>query len=158
MGDEVRLDDLDWAILEVLRDDGRLPVAALADRVQLSRAACYARLERLRASGVLEGFSARINPAHSGQLMTAVLLLRIDQHRWSELAEVLVELEAVEYCALTTGEFDVLVLCRTPDMTTLRDVVLGRLAAMDAVRSTVTVFALQELLHRPYVVADRRPR
>jgi DNA-binding Lrp family transcriptional regulator len=152
VGEGADLDGTDWALLAELREDGRLPVAALAARIGVSRATVYARMERLRTSGVLEGFSARVNPAAAGFGITAYVLISGNQASWRRLIAVLEEIEEVEYCALTTGEFDVLVQVRMRDVASLRSVVLERLAAMEEVRSTVTIFALQEVIHRPYVV------
>ncbi len=45
---------------------------------------------------------------------------------------------------LTTGGFDFALLVRVADVETLRDVVLDRLQAMPEVRSTQTVFVLDE--------------
>ena len=42
------LDRVDRAIVRELSQDGRLSVAALAERVHVSRAHCYSRLNRLQ--------------------------------------------------------------------------------------------------------------
>ena len=43
------LDRVDRAIVRELTQDGRMSVAALAERVHISRAHCYSRLNRLQA-------------------------------------------------------------------------------------------------------------
>jgi DNA-binding Lrp family transcriptional regulator len=45
---------------------------------------------------------------------------------------------------LTAGGFDFVLLVRAPDVETLRDVVLERLAGLPGVRSTQTMFILDE--------------
>lgn len=149
-------DATDRAILRVLRDDGRLPVADLARAVHVSRANAYTRLERLRASGVLQGFSARVDPARAGLGLCAVVLLALvpgAQPRWRQLREELVAMPEIEYAALVTGDADVLLMVRAPDMDGLRAFLLERVQSLGTVRSTLTLFVLEELLHRPYVVA-----
>ncbi len=147
-----KLDDVDWSILAHLREDGRIPMASLADKVGISRATCYARMERLRTSGVLQGFTARVNAAAAGNGLAAFILISGQQHRWRELTEKLAEIPEVEYCAVVTGEFDLIVQVRTDDIQTLRHVILERLEEMEEVRSTVTIFALDEVIDRPYVL------
>lgn len=68
----------------------------------------------------------------------------IDQHKWRAVEDQVLALPGVERVALTTGTFDVMVVVRTPDMDTLRDVVLEKLQSMPAVRSTQTSFVLEE--------------
>jgi DNA-binding Lrp family transcriptional regulator len=46
--------------------------------------------------------------------------------------------------ALTAGGFDFVLLVRVPDVETLRDVVLEGLQGMRGVRSTQTMFVLDE--------------
>ena len=60
------LDQIDRAIITELTRDGRLSVAALAERVHISRAHCYSRLNRLQEDGVITGFSATIDPVKAG--------------------------------------------------------------------------------------------
>ena len=59
-------------------------------------------------------------------------------------AEHLSELPYVEHFALVGGDFDVLLLVRTPDNAALRDVVLVSLQALDGVRSTRTWLIFDE--------------
>jgi DNA-binding Lrp family transcriptional regulator len=146
------LDRVDRRILELLAEDGRMSVATLAERAGVSRAGAYARLERLRVDGVLEGFSARVRPAGLGLGITALVLISGRQPAWRTLREELAAMPEVEYCAFTTGEYDALILVRVPSVETLRDVILERLQASETVRATQTIFVLDEVVRRPYVL------
>ena len=53
------LDRIDIAILDALQKDGRMPNAALAEKVGLSQSACSRRLDNLEKSGVISGYHAR---------------------------------------------------------------------------------------------------
>ena len=138
------LDDIDRRIVDVLRADARLSVSELATRANVSRANAYQRLGRLTAEGVIRRFTVDVDHRALGHTITALILMDIDQHAWRAVENEVMELPGVEYVALTTGTFDVVVLVRAPDMETLRDVVLERLQSMPAVRSTQTSFVLEE--------------
>jgi Lrp/AsnC family leucine-responsive transcriptional regulator len=146
------IDHVDRQILEVLAADGRTSVATLAERVGISRAGAYSRLERLRADGVIQGFAARVDHARLGLGITALVLISGRQPAWRQLREHLTRMPEVEYCAFTTGEYDALILVRVRDVETLRDVILERLQALDMVRATQTIFVLEEVVRRPYVL------
>ena len=45
------LDDVDRAIVAVLREDGRISMRALAGRLNISRAGVYLRVQRLEEAG-----------------------------------------------------------------------------------------------------------
>ncbi len=147
-----RLDRIDRRILEVLRDDGRISIAALAEQVGVSRANAYTRLLRLREDGVIEGFTARVNSRRMGLGIAALVLLSVRQPDWRALRNELVEMPEVEYCALTTGTHDALILVRATDVETLRDVVLERLQSLPMVQGTQTIFVLDEVVRKPFVL------
>jgi DNA-binding Lrp family transcriptional regulator len=142
--DAPAVDAADRRIVDLLRADGRLSVNELAQRANVSRANAYQRLDRLRRTGVIRGFSARTDPRLLGLAITAVILVNVEQHAWRRLRAELLALPGAEYLALTTGGFDFLLLVRVPDVTTLRDVVLEGLQTMPGVTSTQTVFVLDE--------------
>lgn len=138
------VDETDRRLIEVLRDDGRLSVSELAERASVSRANAYQRLGRLVEDRVIRRFTAEVDHRALGHTITALILMDIDQHAWRAVENEVMELPGVEFVALTTGTFDVVVLVRAPNMETLRDVVLERLQSMPAVRSTQTSFVLEE--------------
>jgi DNA-binding Lrp family transcriptional regulator len=146
------LDPVHRRMLELLREDGRASVATLAERVGVSRANAYNRLAWLRAQGVIEGFSARVNSRRAGLGITALILVSVRQPAFRSLGERLAAMPEVEYGAITTGPHDLVLLVRVPDVETLRDVLLERLQALPDVRATQTMFVLEEVVRRPYVL------
>ncbi len=138
------LDDTDRRIVRELLADGRMSVNTLADRSGVSRATAYSRLERLRHRGVITGFRAVIDPGRAGLPIAALILANVDQHAWQEARDELLQLPGLEYLAFTSGGFDLVLLVRVPDVVALRDVVLVRLHGSPHVRSTQTIFVLDE--------------
>ena len=140
------LDAVDRRILAEVQADGRLSVNELAARVSVARATAYQRLQRLEDDGVIRRYSAIVDPARVGLGIAALILVNVDQGDWRDARRRLLELPGVQYLALTSGTFDFVVLVRVPDVETLRDVVLVRLHGLPEVRSTQTVFVLEDQL------------
>jgi DNA-binding Lrp family transcriptional regulator len=138
------VDDVDHRIIELLRADGRRSVNEVAAEAGVSRANAYQRITRLRNEGVITGFTVRTDPHSLGLDVAALIIVSVDQRNWRELRDELQELPGAQYVALTAGGFDFVVLVRVPDVETLRDVVLERLQTMEGVRSTQTMFILDE--------------
>jgi DNA-binding Lrp family transcriptional regulator len=144
-GQVVALDQTDYRLLEELGRDGRLSMRALAERVHISRAGCYARVERLRREGVITGFTAVIDPRRIGPSLSAHIYLRIRQHSWKDVRQELARIAEIEHGQLVTGENDIVLFVRTRDAENLRALVLDRLQTMDGVLSTHTVLVFDEL-------------
>jgi DNA-binding Lrp family transcriptional regulator len=138
------LDDVDRRIVAALVDDGRLSINELATRVGVSRATAYNRLDRLRSDGVITGFTATVDPAKVGQGVAALILVNVEQNEWRAARDELLDMPGVEYLAFTSGGFDMVALVRVGSIEALRDVVLGHLHGTTHVRSTQTVFVLDE--------------
>jgi DNA-binding Lrp family transcriptional regulator len=138
------LDQTDRSLIELLRHDGRCSVNELAERAGISRANAYQRLGRLRATGVITGFTVRTDPRRTGLTVAALIIVNADQHSWRNVLDQLRHLPGARYVALTAGGFDFVVLVRVADVETLRDVILDRLQTMPGVRSTQTMFILEE--------------
>jgi DNA-binding Lrp family transcriptional regulator len=138
------LDAVDHRLIEELQVDGRLSATELAARVNVSRANAYQRLDRLRRDGVITGFTAVVDHARAGLGIAALILVNVEQHAWRDARAKLQHLPGLHHLVLTTGGFDFALLVRVADVETLRDVVLDRLQAMPEVRSTQTVFVLDE--------------
>src|SRR5204863_6969 len=65
-GDVLRMDDVDRRIIALLGADARASYAEIGTQVALSAPAVKRRVDRLRASGVIKGFTAVLDPAAIG--------------------------------------------------------------------------------------------
>jgi DNA-binding Lrp family transcriptional regulator len=138
------LDAIDRAILNMLRTDGRASIRSVAERVHVSRANAYARINRLIEDGVIRGFSARIDQERAGQGASAYITLKIVQNSWRTVREQLQELPGAAHIALVSGDFDVLLMVHTEDNRALRELVLTRIQSIPEVLSTRTLLVFEE--------------
>lgn len=139
------LDAIDRQIVRELRADGRASMRALAERLHISRATVYARLERLHRDGVIRGYAAVIDPERYGFAISAYVYLKISQHSWKDVRERVMKIREVEHAALVSGENDLVLLVRTHDAASLRELVLNTFQTMPDVLSTQTVLILDEI-------------
>jgi DNA-binding Lrp family transcriptional regulator len=148
------LDDLDRRIVAALVDDARTTYADVGARVGLSAPAVKRRVDRLRASGAITGFSARVDPTALGWTTEAYVEL-FCQGRTSPgdiAAAVAKHPEVVDACTVT-GEADALLHIRAADVRHFEQVV-ERIGAEPFVVRTRSVIVLSRLVHRP----DALPR
>lgn len=139
-----RLDRVDRAILAEVLADARISIRALAEKVHISRANAYSRMNRLVSDGVVSGFTARLDPQRAGLGTSAYVMITIEQNAWRSVLEGLREISYIEHFALLGGDFDILALVRAPDNESLRHVVLGSVQEIAGVRSTRTWLVFDE--------------
>jgi DNA-binding Lrp family transcriptional regulator len=145
------LDDVDRQIVAAMRADGRLSMRALAAYLHISRANAYARVDRLERAGVITGYSAIIDPQKYGYGLSAYVFLKIAQQSWKKVRNQVLAIPEVDHAALVSGEYDIMLLVRTRDAASLRDLVLNRVQGMAEVAASQTVLIFDELSPR-----DRR--
>jgi DNA-binding Lrp family transcriptional regulator len=145
-GQMAPLDDVDRGIVDALRADGRLSMRALAARLHISRAGVYSRVERLERDAVITGYSATVDPLRLGRSLSAYVNLKVAQQSWKTLRKRVLAIEDVDHAALVSGEYDIVLLVRTRDIESLRDLVLTRLQDMPEVLATQTVLIFDELV------------
>ncbi|MGW9596320.1 Lrp/AsnC family transcriptional regulator [Streptomyces chartreusis] len=138
------LDRTDQSIIGALLQDGRVSVRALAEQVHISRANAHSRVSRMMGEGVIAGFTALLNPHRAGLGTSAYVTVTIEQNTWRTVRRELSRVPYIEHFSLVGGDFDVLVLVRTPDNDALRQVVLERIQEVQGVRSTRTWLVFEE--------------
>ena len=107
------LDDIDARIITALIRDARASYAVIGNEVGLSAPAVKRRVDRLRASGAITGFSARVVPAALGWTTEAYVELFCGGRTSPEVLAAAVRRypEVADACTVT-GEADALVHIR----------------------------------------------
>lgn len=82
----VKLDARDIKILSILQREGRIPKAALAERVNLSATPCWERLRRLEEAGIIESYGARISLKALGPVTVVFVQVELESHRSEDFA------------------------------------------------------------------------
>ncbi|WP_020377052.1 Lrp/AsnC family transcriptional regulator [Candidatus Microthrix parvicella] len=105
----VLLDDIDHALLGLLRKMGRMSYRDLSIEVSLGASATADRVKRLERIGVIAGYSAVIDPETIGRTLRAAVDVRLPADGDHEGFEAeMSQLDEVDLAAHVTGPFDYL--------------------------------------------------
>lgn len=103
------IDRTDRRILGELQSDGAIANAALAARVGLSESACLRRVKLLEKSGVIERYTAILNPQLVGISVSFLVRITLKGQTDRDLGAfelAVCRVPEVAECYLTTGESD----------------------------------------------------
>jgi Lrp/AsnC family transcriptional regulator, leucine-responsive regulatory protein len=98
------LDATSRRILEELQNDGRLSMAELGRRVNLSAPAVAERVQRLERDGVITGYRATVDPRAIGYPLAAVVRVAPASRQLDKIREIARETPEVVECHRITGE------------------------------------------------------
>jgi DNA-binding Lrp family transcriptional regulator len=142
-------DDLDRRIVAALVRDARATYAQVGAQVGLSAPAVKRRVDRLRASGAITGFSARVDPSAIGWTTEAyVELFCRGRTSPADIAAAVARFPEVTGACTVTGDADALLHIRAADVRHFEQVV-ERICAEPFVVRTRSVIVLSRLVSRP---------
>jgi Lrp/AsnC family transcriptional regulator, leucine-responsive regulatory protein len=133
----MKLDRLDARIVAELQKDGRRAVVDLAEAIGLSGTPCARRIRLLEEAGVIQGYTAVVDPTRLGLKVQAFVQVKLERHTDEKLEQFRREvgaLEEVVSCYATTGEHDYLLQVVAPDLESLSTIVLKKLLKIPGVR------------------------
>ena len=80
------MDAIDRKLLELLQTDATLPIAELAQRVNLSQTPCWKRVQRLKETGAIRAQVALCDPRKLGVGTTVFVAIHTNQHteEWAQ--------------------------------------------------------------------------
>jgi DNA-binding Lrp family transcriptional regulator len=149
------LDRFDRAILQTLQLDGRISNSSLAERVSLSESACLRRVRALEASGLIEGYTARINQQRAGcpvNVFVNITLDRQDEVDLRKFEDAVRKLPEVMECYLMTGDYDYtlrVVVADTADYERVHSKHLTRLPGVARIHSSFALRTVQKSKELP---------
>jgi DNA-binding Lrp family transcriptional regulator len=142
----MQIDDTDRALLSLLSENARMPIAMLARRMGLARTTVQARLERLEESGAIAGYTLRLGDVARPRIR-ATALLSIELRSGPSVLQKLKTLPAVETVHTSSGRVD-LVVELAAESTSELDETLDRIGETRGVRSSESLIHLATKLDR----------
>jgi DNA-binding Lrp family transcriptional regulator len=136
------IDRIDERLLRMLTEDGRRTFSDMAADVGLSVGAVKRRVDRLRADGVITGFTVQIDQSKLGWGVEAFTEVRFaGRTRVADIIDTARNLAEVQAVYTIAGDPDALVHLRVRDMDHLQDVIDG-LRRTGQVTGTKTLMVL----------------
>ena len=141
-----RLDDIDRRIIDAMSFNARISNAALAKIVGLSESATLERVRRLEKSGVILGYSTRIDPAAMDHNVSALVTIRLTNQSdeyYDEFVSEIRSFDEVLSCFQVMGSCDFVAHVAAKDVPNLEAFLTHKLLRSRAVERTESMFVLK---------------
>jgi Lrp/AsnC family leucine-responsive transcriptional regulator len=137
------LDAIDIKVIQSLMGQGRITWSELAMLLGLSAPATAERVKRLEERGVIQGYSARINPETVGCQLTAFVALTLQhpQYRTTFLQRIQ-EMPTILECHHITGDDDYLLKVRCQNTRHLEQIISEEIKGISGILRTRTTVVL----------------
>ncbi len=135
------MDDLDRKLLALLRTDSRLPAASLAASLNISRATVRARLDRLIAQGIIQGFTVTLKSAEASNVVRSIVMIEIAGQGDDRVVRKLMGFPQVRHLYTTNGRWDLVAELETESLEAF-DEILRQIRNVEGISSTETSILL----------------
>ena len=106
---EYEIDEIDRKIMNLIRENARMPIKEIAEHVFLSSPAVSARITNLEKHGYIAGYHAVLNPMALGYYIKAFICLELDPQDKKEFYPFIQNQEHVIECNCVTGDYSMLI-------------------------------------------------
>ena len=144
----MKRDAIDRIILRELQRDARMSWVELSERANLSASACQRRVQSLIDSGVITGFSARVEPRALGYDIEAYLSVRVERHDVKSaqaFRKAIAAYPEVRMCRMMTGDIDFLLRVIATDVRAYGRFVEEKILSLPGVTDASTSIVLDQI-------------
>lgn len=135
------MDNVDERLIAALRRDGRAALSVLAAEMGLARATVRARMERLVASGEIQGFTVLTRGDVMAQPVRGLMMIGVEGRGAERITARLAGYPEVQAVHSTNGRWDLIAEIGARTLEEF-DAVLARIRGLDGVSSSETSLML----------------
>lgn len=146
------LDKFDRSILAELQRDARISLNELSKAVGLTSSPCWARIKRLEAAGVIEGYTVQLNADKLGLGDTVIVQVTLDSHSDEALfafGRALAAIPEVLDAYLVSGDYDYFIRIAVENTRDYERLLRERLYKIPGIRHSKSSFVLRQLKQSP---------
>ncbi|CAD9194703.1 MAG: Lrp/AsnC family transcriptional regulator [Acinetobacter bohemicus] len=135
------MNDTDSQILGLLRDNARMSITDLANKIRVSRATVQKRIEYMEMNGIIMGYTIRIKPSANQNTIRAWMNIMVEGTQTRAVVKALRLDSAVQTLHTTNGKWDLLVELESDSLESF-DKILERIRNISGIYNTETSILL----------------
>jgi DNA-binding Lrp family transcriptional regulator len=129
------------ALINLLQENGRRSISDLAKQLNLSRATVQQAMERLERTGVIQGYTVKINPYYEQQRVSAYIMISVVSQKTSDIVRQIQKHPQLDMLCTISGQYDLMAMV-TESTTEALDRAIDTIATLDGVEKTLSHIVL----------------
>ena len=142
-----RIEGIEWRIVELLREDGRMSNREIARQIGISEGTVRSHLKRLEDQHMLR-ITAITDLSAMGMRAAAQVGIFVEQNRARDVADAVAALPGVTFVAITFGQYDIIAVVLVETREELLNLLSDRIAGIPGVRRTESMEFLRAEKHQ----------
>ncbi len=141
------MDEIDRELVSRLRENARESTAALGRALGLSRTTVQSRIGRLERSGVISGYTVKLDEANEQGLIRALVMITVHPRAAAGVGAALRKLPDVRALHSVAGPFDMIAEAATATIRDM-DALIDRIGDLEGVERTTSSVILSSKFER----------
>lgn len=149
MAENLKIDNVDLKILEILMLDAKKPYTEVAKKAFVSGGTVHVRMSKMEEAGIVEKTTLKVNYAKLGYDITAFIGIFLQKSAlYEQVMNALKEIPEVVSIHYTTGNYSMFVKIHCKDTNHLKIVLHDKIQQIEGIERTETMISLEESLDR----------
>lgn len=150
-----QMDAIDYAILEILKDDGRCTYSDVAEQVNLSRVAVRERIAAMKKEGIIHGFTVVIDAKAYQRLASVFMDVEVEPSKLVSVARTLAAKEEIAIVSQHTGVTGLHVHAYIDNVDRLSQFLEEHIYSIDGVKSIQSHLLIRQYKTNSYLARYR---
>lgn len=120
------MDNIDYQIVRLLGDNGRLSIKKISEKINLTPPAVAERIKKLEETGVIVGYRAVIDPKKFDMNIRAIITVTLIADKRKEFLDFARQNNCITECHHVTGGFSMIIKTIFKEMSDL-EVLVGKI-------------------------------
>jgi Lrp/AsnC family leucine-responsive transcriptional regulator len=150
----MELDKIDFNILKILQENGRITNLQLSQHIGLSPAPTLERVRKLENSGYIKSYHALVDEEKLGLGIKTFMQISLDFHQHDSREIFLKEIDAIKEiteCHHVTGQYDFLLKAYVKDIKTYEQLSMQKISRIPVVKTFQTMMIMSTSKKEPIV-------
>ncbi|MCK0158243.1 Lrp/AsnC family transcriptional regulator [Cellulophaga sp. F20128] len=139
------LDSIDWKLLEILQQNGKLTTKEIAKKVNLSPTPVYERIKRMERMEIIKKYVAIVEAEKIGKSLTVFCNVTLKEHTkkiGTQFVREITSLKQVTECYNISGDYDFMLKIIVNDMKEYQEFVINDLGSIKNIGSAQSTFVM----------------
>ena len=142
---QLKLDQTDFKILEILQVNAKITNAQLAKEVGLSPAPTLERVKKLENNGLIKNYHAELDKEKLGLGVSIFILITLASHKLNQINSFVDKIDSIKEvveCHHTTGSGDFLLKVLTKNISSYQKLILETFTQIEEIGSMQSMIVL----------------
>ncbi|MBU1371270.1 MAG: Lrp/AsnC family transcriptional regulator [Bacteroidetes bacterium] len=150
----MELDKIDFNILKILQENGRITNLQLSQYIGLSPAPTLERVRKLENSGYIKSYHALVDEEKLGLGIKTFIQVSLDFHQQDTIQTFLDEIKEIKEiteCHHVTGQCDFLLKAYVKDIKTYEQLIMQKISRITVVKTFHTMMIMSTSKKEPII-------